>query len=908
MLSFKPSAISIALLGSGLCSFSLFAQDNAVQSLPEIDESKIEIIEVRGIRRSLEASQSLKMDSSSIVEAISAEDIGKLPDVSIAESLARLPGVTAQRLNGRAQNISIRGMSADFSTALFNGREVVSTGDNRGVEFDQFPSELLNGVLVYKTPDAALIGQGLAGTVDMQTIKPLAHGKQTFSVGGRYEMSQDDAVHPLGDDKGERFNATYIDQFADDTIGVALGFSHSSTPNQIQRFESWGYKDIEVSDKTLKELGGAKMSNNSNLLERDSVMAIIEYAPNDKLHSTLDIFYSEFEETQNISMVEMGFGWADATLRPVNEENLDENGNIITGTYDGVKPIIRSDLNSRDSDLFAIGWNTEYLINDDWTMELDLAHSSVERTDMNLETYAGTNGEFDTMSYQMTSEGPKFTHEIDYSDPTKVGLTDSANWGQVGFNKFSYIDDEINQVRLAFSRYIDSDVYNNLTFGVHYIERTKEKSADEFVIRGLTSGDSIYYGAANAGLVDYSKFGLGDVITYDAWSLWNSDVYLKEDFVHPDVTEKAWLVEEKVTTIYSKLDIDTEVGNYVLKGNFGFQAVYTDQFSEAISSDKSNNDVSKTGGDKYWEFLPSLNLNLNITDEDVLRLGIARTLSRARMDDLRASGQYGFDNKYEDSTELDNSPWSASGGNPELRPWIANSIDLSYEHYFTDNKGYTAIALFYKDLENYIYNEQVVEDFTGYPTPDDCINDAGDEVTCSPEYFLGYSSSPQNGEGGDISGIEFSMSLTGEMFTPVLEGYGLLVNASHTTSSVKPDPNNSSTPLPGLSENVVNVTAYYSQEGFEARVSGRYRSEFLGEVSGFGGGRNLKMIQAETVVDAQVSYSFAEGSQFDGLTLLLQANNLTNEAFEVLEDGDANRIMDYQEYGRTFMLGANYSF
>ena len=191
MLSFKPSAISIALLGTGLCSFSLFAQDNAVQGTPEIDESKTEIIEVRGIRRSLEASQSIKMDSSSIVEAISAEDIGKLPDVSIAESLARLPGVTAQRLNGRAQNISIRGMSADFSTALFNGREVVSTGDNRGVEFDQFPSELLNGVLVYKTPDATLIGQGLAGTVDMQTIKPLAHGEQTFSVGGRYEMSQD---------------------------------------------------------------------------------------------------------------------------------------------------------------------------------------------------------------------------------------------------------------------------------------------------------------------------------------------------------------------------------------------------------------------------------------------------------------------------------------------------------------------------------------------------------------------------------------------------------------------------------------------------------------------------------------------------------------------------------------------
>lgn len=900
MLSFKRTALYCAMFSAGLSTLSVQANQEA--SAAQATE-EMEVIQVRGIRRSLEASQSLKMDSTSIVEAISAEDIGKLPDVSIAESLARLPGVTAQRLNGRAQNISIRGMSADFSTALFNGREVVSTGDNRGVEFDQFPSELLNGVLVYKTPDASLIGQGLAGTVDMQTIKPLAHGKQTFSVGGRYEMSQDDALNPLGEDSGERVNATYIDQFADGTIGLALGIAHSSTPNQIERFESWGYKDTDAGEK---EFGGAKMSNNSNLLERDSVMAIVEFTPNENLHSTIDIFYSEFEETQNVSMVEMGFAWGGATLQPGYE--TDDNGNIIAGTYDNVKPVIRSDLNTRESELFAIGWNTEYIINDDWTMELDLAHSNVDRTDMNMETYAGTDGEFDTVSYEMTDEGPKFTHGIDYSDPTKVGLTDSAGWGQVGFNKFSYIDDEINQVRLAFSRYIESDIYNNLTFGVHYIERTKEKSADEYVIKGLSSGDSIYYGAPNAGTVDYSKFGLGDVITYNPWELWNSGVYDIQDFVHPDVTEKAWLVEEKVTTIYSKLDIDTEVGDYVLKGNFGFQAVYTDQFSEAISSDSNNNDVSKSGGDKYWEFLPSINLNLNLTDEDVLRLGIARTLSRARMDDLRASGQYSFNNKFENNTGLDDSPWSASGGNPELRPWIANAIDLSYEHYFTDNKGYYALAVFYKDLENYIYDEQVVEDFTGYPVPDDCKNDAGEFVTCSPEYYLGYSSSPQNGEGGEISGVEFSMSLTGEMFTPVLEGFGVLVNASHTSSNVKPDPDNSSTPLPGLSENVVNLTAYYTQEGFEARVSGRYRSEFLGEVSGFGGGRDLKMIQDETIVDAQVSYSFAEGTQLEGLTLLLQANNITNEPFTVLENGDEARIIDYQEYGRTFMLGANYSF
>ena len=97
---------------------------------------------------------------------------GKLPDVSIGESIARLPGLAAQRVAGRAQVISVRGLSPDFATTLLNGREMVSTGDNRSVEFDQYPSELLSGVTVYKTPDAGLVGQGLSGTLDMQTVRP----------------------------------------------------------------------------------------------------------------------------------------------------------------------------------------------------------------------------------------------------------------------------------------------------------------------------------------------------------------------------------------------------------------------------------------------------------------------------------------------------------------------------------------------------------------------------------------------------------------------------------------------------------------------------------------------------------------------------------------------------------------
>ena len=196
---------------------------------------------VTGIRRSIEASIAAKAANTSIVEVISAEDIGKLPDVSIAESLARLPGVTMQRLDGRSQQISIRGLGPDFTTALLNGRELVTTGDNRGVEFDQFPSELLNSVVVYKTPDAALVGQGLAGTVDLRTVRPLAYGRRAMVANYRHEWNDIGALNSGTTDKGDRYTLSYIDQFADGTIGVALGYAHMSSPYQSERFNAWGY-------------------------------------------------------------------------------------------------------------------------------------------------------------------------------------------------------------------------------------------------------------------------------------------------------------------------------------------------------------------------------------------------------------------------------------------------------------------------------------------------------------------------------------------------------------------------------------------------------------------------------------------------------------------------------------------
>lgn len=349
----QPNRRARLLAGAaiGVVGFMAFAGAAAAQD-PADDPAATEIDEVviTGIRSAIESSIASKRNNSSIVEVVTAEDIGKLPGVSIAGSLARLPGLAAQRQDGRAQVISIRGLGPDFTTALLNGREQVTTGDNRGVEFDQYPSEALASVLVYKTPDGSLIGQGLAGTVDLRTIRPLAYGRQALALNARYEVNDIGALNAGTTDSGQRYSISYIDQFADDTLGIAVGYAHMSSPYQSERYEAWGYADAGGGNIVV---GGAKPFVMSSELERDGFFGTVEWRPNDRFHSTLDAFYSEFNNTQVVRGLELPLLWGGS---PLSDATVDD-GLVVSGTYSNVRGIGRGDITSRSSKLTSVGWN-----------------------------------------------------------------------------------------------------------------------------------------------------------------------------------------------------------------------------------------------------------------------------------------------------------------------------------------------------------------------------------------------------------------------------------------------------------------------------------------------------------------------------------------------------------------------
>lgn len=897
-------------------------------------------IVVTGFRASLATSVATKRNSNQIVESISAEDIGKLPDNSIAEAIARLPGLTAQRLDGRAQVISVRGLSPDFAATLLNGREQVTTGDNRGVEFDQYPSELMGAVDVYKTPFAGLIGQGLSGTINLRTIRPLEYGRRVLSANVRGEIVSPGKLNSGTNDKGWRVAATYVDQFANDTIGVTLGVAHLDSPTQFERFNSWGYPAFDTNNDTYGirntqgtpdtaddtftprpgyeqaqgalVIGGAKPYVQSTELKRTGVMGTLEFRPDPGLKITLDGYYSKFRDEQTLRGIEFPLYWGNAILAPGATVT---DGVITEGTWTNVKGVVRNDANLREADLYSAGANINYETGG-WTFDGDVSYSRVDREDKVLETYSGTsrgpgNGPYDTLGFSTTEEGTyRFDPALDYADPLTILLTSPQSWGgdntpggQDGFLNNPSITDEL----LAFRGRVQRDLgegAGRIEFGANYTTRDKGLDLNRWYLGLKANAEDPAHATSvpipGDQLLDPTGLdflGIPGMVSYDPLGLAYSGIYNFNPATDANLYAFGWTVSEDVLTGYARYDIDTTMDDgSSLSGNVGLQVVQVDQWSNGLAASGSPiaviTDVSD--GVSYTHLLPSMNLVARFGDGFTVRFGAARQMARPRMDQMRASINFSYDAARAGNTNINFSPWSGTGGNPRLRPWLADSVDLSIEKYFAQN-SYVALAGYYKYLETYIYSQSLVYDFTGFP------------VTSGPEPALreGIVSIFANGSGGHLYGAEASFAFSFANVSNALDGFGLLGSASYTRSSITPDPANPAQPLPGLSDWVASGTAYFEKNGFSARGSVRYRSSFLAELSGVGTERIQRLARGETIVDAQVGYEF-QGGPLKGLGVLLQAQNLTDEPFSTHDAANDALTIDYQRYGVRYLLGLSY--
>ena len=900
------------------------------------EEPKMTTVTVSGIRRGIEAAISLKRNSSSIIEAISAEDIGKLPDNSVAQSISRLPGVTTQRnqANGNATGVSVRGLSPAFNGSLLNGREQASTSDARSPEFDLFPSELTGGVLIYKTPDASLIGQGLASTIDLRTLRPLDFGGRVIQAGYRKERKGYGAGSEIGD--GNRKTLTYVDQYFGRKLGLSIGLTSFKQDNGGELiFNNWGssLQDVQVNGQTVRAIGGFTSEVARRKNERDGAAVTLQFKPNATFRTTADMFYSRGNEGTKRTGLEGAIatnaGMYDPNAVVTNATVV--NGIVTAGTFSNYKGVVRNHLIGNSDKLLSLGVTNELKL-DAWRITNDLSHSKGTRNIRNYETTAGQpgnvpNAQLGSMTYSgfngTNFSEVKYEPSLSYADRGIALLTDVNGWGggpllpQAGYVALPEINDKVVSFRLSGERDLAWGPMVKLKVGANYTRRDKSRLGEEgrlYVLGGdgyaskpIPGTETGVAGVTGIPVASFDPTGtLGSIYGLSRW-------------VDNTVLGREWQVQEKVSTAYAMADLEGSLFSLPYTGNVGVQLVHTKQSSSGNQVDQAactGNTIDtcpynvRTGGTSYSNVLPSLNLSFDLGNDQVLRVGAAKLISRANLDNMRSSFSFGLP----PGTSVDPA-LTGYAGNPELKPYAARSLDVSYEKYF-GKKGYVSVAGFYKKLDNYVVNAPQGFDFSPFLTPRTPLPTTG-EFAGSP---LGFLTTPINGKGGNMNGIELAVNVPFNLFATFLDGFGVSASHSYTDSTVTlptsgfVTPNNapafnnqvSEIGLPGLSKNVSSLRLYYEKHGLQVALAAYKRSSFIGQILDYRSDSQFTFIKGETIADAQVSYEIQKG-WLKGVSLFLQGHNLTNEPFRQYTT-DPNVFTNTVTYGRTYSVGANVKF
>ena len=956
MDKFKLSALMLALFAANS---ALAANEDLTNQSPSTQAEGLEIIEVRGFSRSLIQSLNQKRFSDTVSEQISADDLGALPDISMADALTRLPGISAVRTGGQAAQINIRGLSGGFVFSTLNGREQVSTSGSRSIEFDQYPSELISSAAVYKSPKASLIEGGVAGTVELETASPL-NNDQTHKFVANVRGMYNDRASEVSDatEFGDRISFSYQGKYLDDTLGVALGYARLFQPSVATQFIGLAYNDTKDVDGAANDTNGPLANPENEYISegfelqhlggeetRNGYLAAIEWAPVDNFKLKGDAFLSRFDKESFARGLRVKLGGPTAAYA-----NAQLDGNAVIGaavnrtsqSYTRVE--IVNDDNQDFDEVDSFGVNADWQVTDRLNVNADVSLSRAKSNFRNGLLWS-------LVAEDANAETPVFDNNVAINYQLN-GL----NLPDVGFNQaaaFSDIDrvmvskygiypdqteDEVTAFRLDFKYELESDIFSSVEFGARYSDReySRKRSVFEYGNDGAFSatqpplrltddmasvvdwqGEFSYFPSYLA--IDLDKalnawFPDGTPEPVQTWG--NADGV---DDAQGYTTNYSWSVLqsgsvfEDVLAAYVMVNINTQIAGLDLSGNVGLRRVETDQSAtvlENVAGDArlgAQNIVDENGivnnlyapnvlGTKYTDYLPSLNLNLQLNDNSLVRFAAAKVMSRAPINRLAGDASANVS----DDGVINGS----STNNPFLKPFYADQYDLSYEYYFEEGNGTIAAALFYKNIDSFVETLSIENfDFkgNGFNVPDFIEDPVSGEQVATTNGI--YTTAVNNGEGGYIRGLELAYTQVFTFLPSPFNGLGANASYSYTESEIESitslGGDTLAQSLPGLSNNVLNATVFYALDDFETRLNVRYRDEFVSEQVAIN--EQVVNFDAETVVDFQTSYRFS-----DSLTMLLQVNNLTDEPTQSYF-GSEQRTGTTQYFGRQFYLGFTYS-
>lgn len=848
--------------------FALVASANPAWA--EEDTASPEIV-VTGLRASLRDAIQAKRDASVVTETISSKDIGVLPDVTIADELARLPGVTATRDRGNASQASVRGMGPRLVLGLVNGREVASSEPDRNVRWEIYPSEAVSGVTVYKSQGADLIAGGVAATIDIRTLRPLDYTGPRLVARAGVQINDPGFDIPNYDHVGTRGSIQYVARLSD-TLGLSLGGTYQKQKNGYASFQGWGYNNADAGNSPPTFNGnavyapwGAQAEVKALGEERWSTSAALQWRPSDSLDVNVDFLYSKVAIDEDQFQQWHG-GWGDwgGTI----PDSTYASGaftlagrDIVGATVGNWRTTVTNVIAkyTEDKSLLATGLNARYRAGD-LTVKLDGSYSRARRN--NIWQAQEWNIWPQTVTFN-TAAG------VAPSISTPVNLADGSaqTYAGTGLSGPQRLNDSLGAVTLDLNYALSGGLIASLNAGARYSRRVKSFDSLSGGVLSLSSAPTFSSFSIAGGGFDFPNLLYAD---YDAISSLNL-ANLSRD------RSQYWHVTEDDFEAYVMAELAGSLGKVPFNGNIGVRLVDVRTGSDAYQGITSWNGSANvtaytpiSAPSHYTRVLPSLNLNFELSGDLKLRAGVARVMSRPPLDEMRASQNLQF---------FPPSFLAGSAGNPGLKPFMATQGDLSLEYYFHKD-AVIALAGYYKDVGTSV----------GYTLFPSTIGGTTYTITA-----------PRNGNGGYILGTELSVS-TPFWFVPGLENFGIYANVALVDSNLREMvPTYNPFPAVGLTKFTGQLDLWYSGHGIDARIGVKRHSPQT-VIFGWDASKLTRM-ESETVVSASVSYAVTEA-----ISLRVQANNLTNQAARFYYANDPNQIARYERYGPTYLADVTIKF
>jgi len=850
---------------------------NAQLATAPDDPVELDSINVTGVRASIQQSLLEKHSATGIVDAISAEDIGKFPDLNLSESLQRIPGITVDRNNiGEGSTINLRGLGPAFTQVEINGMPGMSNGGesrasyaegSRGFNFEMFASELFSKAVVYKTGMAEVDEGGLAGTVRLETPRPL-DGRAGARIVGTLLGNYSDTLGST-DPRG----ALLFSYNKDNIFGITASVAYSQTDfiSNVVQASSW--VPFAISDRTgippgsdpvhderraaLAPFYGPRYHVFAQDRETTGSTLTLQFAPNERIRFTLDGLYGKLKSDKmnlhNSIAIESGIsGIADAVI---------ENGAITSGQFMGAQHIIQPTLIVSDEDYRQLVARLEWTPGEYWTIRplLGYANREMNRTfDLYQFRQADSNAIFDpgTLTYQLRGDF------IDFSSST----TDlSSNPDTFLFEALEmapqYNRDNEKQARIEFERHF-SATDHVLKFGLRYNERKMERAAGLVLLRrdpgllpsALPSLESVYR------LVDFNVPGArapAQIFTVDR-DLFR-EVFMPGGHARPgaNLTEftgtaanSSYTIEEKNRSLWVQMDLFWDRWTVIP----GLRYVHTEQVtsgSRVENADFLEQKISPLQiGKSYNSWLPSLSIRYDLNNQVLFRAAYARSITRPNPRELMPGVTH--------SATVNGLGFL---GNPSLEPFYAHNVDFGGEWYFSA-EGALALNVFYKKIKNFIDTRVFPGDYS-FPSR----QEVGVRVDTRLNFI-----EPVNAVTADIKGLEISLQSRFSSLPGALGNFGGLLNYTHTESSAdfgqEGDIRNEG--LPGLSKNSANATLYYDDGRFDARLAYAWRDRYIAQFGDLGG--VPRFTKAYGQFDLSLHYQLTEK-----FSIQAQVLNLTNE-------------------------------